>query len=512
MAPKRKHSNFDVDDGTGFSRKRCSYCFKERESMVSGRSYCSICAADSSHCNICCRPLPHRLVENGICHTCRRKRKNKNIQTGLGGRALVEDTIPLANDNIDPLNSLINAKGDVRERLLSMLKEYHGVKWYIVLVMTMMKHNREGEEIIMETAFQSETGTLLIDFDIDEQFNKQVDVIMHRLKEFVRNGSGWIIQQIDKIVLHMASYKPILASSYISTPKKLAGKHAVINIQNGDNLCFMWSILAALHPQNRNAQRICKYKQYQRELNMTGLTFPLSIDQVKKFEHLNPSISVNVFAYDNKAGVYPVYITNYKARKHVNLLVLTQGDKNHYTWIKNMSSLLSQPGYGHIKYYCNYCLHGFRKQSTLEKHVDDCSKFGMQKVMLPADDERWVYFKSIQKMLRVPFVIYADFESYTSKLESQHHTNTSTYAYELHVPSGFAYHIVCSDSARIFEPVVYRGPNVVEEFLQRMRLESDSICQILSNVMPIQMKKKTKWIFKYQKSATCVMSLWGQIE
>ena len=243
--------------------------------------------------------------------------------------------------------------------------------------------NREGEEVVMETAFQGEIETLLLESNIDDQFNKQFDVIMRRIKEFIRNGSGWSVLHIDKITLHVASYTPTSASSYIKTPKYLIGKRAIVNVQNNDNKCFVWAVLSALHPQVKHTEKVTKYLEFESKWNFTGIEFPLNINNVKKFENLNPAISINVFACDDKVGVYPVYITSYKSRKHVNILLLTQGDKSHYVWIKDMSRLLSKPGYNHAKYYCNYCLHGFRKQLTLDRHVEDCSKLRLEKVVLP---------------------------------------------------------------------------------------------------------------------------------
>ena len=140
MISKRKRTNSgDYNNEASSNRKKCSYCFIERDFLVSGRSYCATCASYSSHCNVCCRPLPHRLVENDICNTCRRKLENKNIQTGLGGRAFVEDITPSWNDDLDPLNYQMRAKDNVRKQLVLRLIKFHGVKWYIVLVVTMMK-------------------------------------------------------------------------------------------------------------------------------------------------------------------------------------------------------------------------------------------------------------------------------------------------------------------------------------------------------------------------------------
>ena len=69
MASKRKRSTLNDNNEAGPSQKRCSYCFKEHDLLVGGQSCCATCAVDSSHCNICYRPLLHSLVENGVCYT-----------------------------------------------------------------------------------------------------------------------------------------------------------------------------------------------------------------------------------------------------------------------------------------------------------------------------------------------------------------------------------------------------------------------------------------------------------
>jgi hypothetical protein len=180
----------------------------------------------------------------------------------------------------------------------------------------------------------------------------------------------------------VAEYKPTSGSSFIKTPKYIADKHAVINVNNSDNKCFIWAILSALHPTNKDPQRVTKYQQHENTLDTTGLTFPLAVSDVKKFEKLNKAISVNVFAYDDKTEVYPVYISKNKDRQHnINLLMLTSDDNFHYTWIKNMSRLLREKGQTHgEKFFCKYCLHGFYEERVLNRHVEDCSKLGAQKV------------------------------------------------------------------------------------------------------------------------------------
>ena len=189
----------------------------------------------------------------------------------------------------------------------------------------------------------------------------------------------------------------------------------IVNIQNENNFCFLWSVLAALHPVATNPCRPSNYESFKKELNITNLKFPLAVTGVIKFEKLNLSIFVNVFAFEDRSScIYPVYVTTFKGcQYHVNLL-LTVDDKtgkSHYTLIRNMLKLLGdRTKHDGMTYYCDYCLHGFIRKDLLDTHVEDCKKFGMQKITLPKEEEKFVSFKSIEKQLPVPVIIYADFE------------------------------------------------------------------------------------------------------
>jgi hypothetical protein len=158
-------------------------------------------------------------------------------------------------------------------------------------------------------------------------------------------GSGWSISNILSTKVHIVPYTPTQPTSYIQTPKYLANKRAVLNIENKlDNLCFAWSILAHLHPVDNHPKRVTKYEPYISELNLCGLKMPLPVSDIGKFEKLNAKISVNVLAFDSKTScIYPVYVTLHKDREHhINLLVITEEKcaKSHYVLIRNMSRLL----------------------------------------------------------------------------------------------------------------------------------------------------------------------------
>ena len=100
----------------------------------------------------------------------------------------------------------------------------------------------------------------------------------------------WPCSQCDKVFLHrpnlirhQSTHEAKLWTCHIPLPIKLRSKHAIVNVQNRDKKCFMWSMLAALHPTDRNAERISKYIAYTNELNFEYITFPVKVKDIHKF-------------------------------------------------------------------------------------------------------------------------------------------------------------------------------------------------------------------------------------
>src|SRR5678815_1267964 len=89
------------------------------------------------------------------------------------------------------------------------------------------------------------------------------------IETFTNVGSGWTINQLGNVTLHIADYDAIGGSSYIASPAWLSKKKATLNIVNKDDQCFLYCILAATHPvgEKDHANRVTKYKPYLNELN-----------------------------------------------------------------------------------------------------------------------------------------------------------------------------------------------------------------------------------------------------
>jgi len=197
----------------------------------------------------------------------------------------------------------------------------------------------------IDGATDYDTGTLASEFD-------------KRVENFEARGSGFVIERVVRVVLCISKFRPLHGRSYVPTPKRIAGKHCVVNVMNDDQRCFIWAILSALYTPKYNKERVYNYRAYENKVNVDGLSFPLPLKEIPKFENLNPTISVNVLSLDD-GGFVIEYLSPHRGRQHhINLLLLDEQDedndkdedvdatdrdtsKRHYVWIKNMSRLVA---------------------------------------------------------------------------------------------------------------------------------------------------------------------------
>ena len=202
----------------------------------------------------------------------------------------------------------------------------------------------QGERI-KEFAFHSKGLKLILDgTNENDIYDEMVEEILEEI-DMARDaeGSGWRFEKVIKLVLHTTRWDPVNAGSYIELPQALKNRKAIINMKNQDDKCFMWSVLRALNPKDKNAERIDNdLKSKVDILNMEGIQYPVSLRGIDRFEHLNPEISITVLGYNEEEKVYPLKVSKYTGCKHdIVLLLIKDGENSHYCLVKNISALLS---------------------------------------------------------------------------------------------------------------------------------------------------------------------------
>ena len=97
-------------------------------------------------------------------------------------------------------------------------------------------------------------------------------------------GSGWYFKEVSSLEIHINDYKQIKGSSYTPLTDFLIRKKVIINMENKDNKCFLWSILRYLHPIEKHETRLTDIRKYENDLNLKGIDFPVKLKDITKFE------------------------------------------------------------------------------------------------------------------------------------------------------------------------------------------------------------------------------------
>ena len=191
--------------------------------------------------------------------------------------------------------------------------------------------------------------------------------------------------------------------------------------------------------------------------------------------------------FSNKKSIYTAHRSgrNVKCKKQVKLLMIVDGGERHYSAIKNISRLLSklngetQHGYR----YCMNCLNGFWTGSARDKHYGYFSINGHANVNMPTGKEKWLKFHDGQYQFKVPFMLYADFESILKPVDERYRDRMNTMKTErkgkasytekinTHVPSGWCVHSTFA-YGDVPDPLkMYRGKDCVEKFVEYIEEE-----------------------------------------
>ena len=174
----------------------------------------------------------------------------------------------------------------------------------------------------------------------------------------------------------------------------------------------------------------------------------MEVDKIDRFEKNNSNISVNVFYHNG--SVKPLRISEVERQHNIDLLLIEEDGKKHYCLIKNLSRLLSKQVTKDKKpkVFCRRCLNHFPNNEKLEVHKEYCARKECVKIEMPEikTDKNGeagkpeISFKNWNRLMEVPFVVYADFEAFLVNMDSCEPENRSSFTekYQKHQPCGFS--------------------------------------------------------------------------
>ena len=410
----------------------------------------------------------------------------------------------IMNDS-DSSMQLLAIRKELKEKLLSLLNEKKGLKFGLTLKVR-MKNETEDGVIYREPYFKSKSKTITHPDMINDLIIEAEEEIRNKIADWLSEGSNWVIELILDHYLNIIEYTPLRGSSYIPLPKELKNSmKGLINLQNEDEKCFLWCHVRHLNPEKKHPERIkLTDKESIKKLDYSGVTFPVSYKDYNKIEKQN---QINVYVYGYSSFIYPIYTSKEKYDNDLEVLYIEEGEKGHYVLIQNFNRLMySFTKYKEKKFFCKRCLHCFSSNDLLEKHSPDCFALnGTQKIDMPAKGSK-IYFKNYHRIQPVPFVIYADFEALTKKINTCHQNNDKSFTdpYEEHKACGYGYKVVCHQDQQYSKPVkIYRGRNVVKYFIESIYREVSNFKRVINKHFnkPLIMTSENELDFR--NSTTC---------
>ena len=172
--------------------------------------------------------------------------------------------------------------------------------------------------------------------------------------------------------------------------------------------------------------------------------------------------------------------------REINLLMVSENGINHYTAIKSLSRLLKSSYTKHEckQHFCMNCLQGFTQELSRDQHqayYEDNESVGVE---MPKQGST-VEFKDGQNQFKVPFIMYADFESILEPMgpvEPGSPNQPYTNEVNQHTPSGW-----CVYSKFAYGDVdnplrTYRGKDCIETFCNYIKGEARKIVSHVSRV------------------------------
>ena len=177
--------------------------------------------------------------------------------------------------------------------------------------------------------------------------------------------SGCRFDKINSMTVYFYRTGELNRSSYSFIPLK---SNAILNFENNAKSCFLWSILAYLHPCNNNhPNRVSIYRQYFSELNIEGLVFTngFKCSDVQNFNELN-TLSVSIFEvnfYQDqnewKHKLIPIEVIKNDSDRVNDLAIY----KNHYVPIKKLDVFLGDHS---KKIICRQNLNSYTNENMLK--------------------------------------------------------------------------------------------------------------------------------------------------
>ena len=124
------------------------------------------------------------------------------------------------------------------------------------------------------------------------------ELILHHNANYIRESLGFRVYDILGLRFKIAQYNQLAGRKHQELPEFLANKKEIMNVQNRDNRCIGYAVLAAVEDVEHtdHAYRHQEFNQLFRVYGIHRFHYPVDIENVAKFEDLCKA-NINVYSF-----------------------------------------------------------------------------------------------------------------------------------------------------------------------------------------------------------------------
>ena len=168
---------------------------------------------------------------------------------------------------------------------------------------------------------------------------------------------------------------------------------------------------------------------------------------------------------------------NNKHKKQAILLIISNGKKQHYLAVTNLSTLLQRISSNHKEdFYCLNCFNSYTSKNKLKEHDEMCNNHDSYHIEMPKQVEKILKYNPAEKSLKAPFAIYLDLECFLKKEQSHYNNNNNKKKKNLeesytqkkarHEPSGRAMFTRCSFDRNKINLIIIEETIVLKNYVK----------------------------------------------
>ena len=360
------------------------------------------------------------------------------------------------------------------------------------------------------------------------------------MEEFCNSGSNWVFDRAVSFDIEITALRPLLMGNNnesdtesesdrdsknqkdgypdIKNVKKLnlkdiKNKKFLYNPKNKDYKCFLYC-LHNFFIQEKDEN--LTFKEFEKTLDLKGITFPISIVQIKKFMKQNTQLDVkiNILLRHINGHVYPYEYSIGNGSSFINLLLLNRkSQSNHFLRIIDINKFLRKIYANRAyerKFFCENCLNYFYSDETLTKHKTICCLNKARLELTPEDTT--LKFKNVKNQHPLEYIAFLDFECILPNKtiickECTHlrckcdksFTNIVTDQ----IPITYSFVILDSES-KIIHTKTYSGKNAADHFIDHLLKEENEWIKPLFSTFN-EMKLTPSEEMEFKRTDKCYM-------